>query len=477
MTLENVIIIGYIINIILIITMIFFERRDPAVSMAWVFCFATLPVLGLIIFIVFGLGLKAHTKRRYRQKQELNNNILSTFIKEEKIKSEHRPEICKNYNIYKYLRSSAQSICTYDNEVKILTSAEEKYYLLLKDIENAKSSVNMLYFIIHDDEIGRKILDTLEKKANEGVEVRFLYDGFGSILTPRRVFSKLKKCPNAHVAEFFPVRLFSFSKLNHRNHRKIAVIDGKIAYLGGMNIGDEYMSRKKLKWRDTHMRITGSAVNDIQRYFALDWEFSTDERLTNRLDEFFPHTAYFSDNGVPIQIVASGPDSPAEEIKCALIQMIYNARKYVYLQTPYFVPDQAFLTAITSAAESGIDVRVMIPGTPDKRYVYYTTMSYVRELIAAGVKVYLYSGFIHSKCMIVDNEITTIGTTNIDIRSFQLHFELNAFMYDERICCECCEIFMRDLKKSVEMTAEKYNNRGIKNVMFEGFFRLFSSIM
>lgn len=477
MTLENIIIIGYIINFILIITMVFFDRRDPAVSMAWVFCFATLPVIGLIIFLVFGLGLKAHTKKQYTQKQDLNNNILSTFVKIERPEKRPYPEIQNNSNIYNYLRRAAHSICTYDNNVQILTSAEEKYKLLLEDIENAKSSVNMLYFIIHDDEIGRKILSVLEKKAHEGVEIRFLYDGFGSILTPRRVFRNLKKCPNAHVAEFFPVRLFSFSKLNHRNHRKIAVIDGKIAYLGGMNIGDEYMSRKKLVWRDTHMRITGSAVNDIQKYFALDWEFSTNERLTNRLAEFFPHSENDLTGGTPIQIVASGPDSVAEEIKCAIIQMIYNAKKYIYLQTPYFVPDQAFLTAITTAAESGVDVRVIIPGTPDKAYVYYTTMSYVCELLAAGVKVYLYPGFIHSKCIAVDDSISTIGTTNIDIRSFQLHFELNAFMYGEKICRECREIFLSDQKKSTEMTIEKYNARGIKNIMLEGFFRLFSSIM
>lgn len=477
MDINNIIIIGYIINFMLIVAMIFFERRDPVVSMAWVLCFATLPVIGLILFLIFGYGLKAHTKKRYTQKQELNNNILNTFLKPDDETIFPSKEMRIHSNVYSYLRRAAHSICTYDNNVQIITNGEEKFKELLEDIENAKDSINMLYFIIHNDKIGKKVLAALTKKAKEGVEVRLLYDGFGSMFTPHRSFRELNKCPCGHVAEFFPVRLFSFSKLNHRNHRKIAVIDGKIAYLGGMNIGDEYLSHKKLVWRDTHMRITGSAVNDIQKYFALDWEFSTDERLTNRLSKFFPHQTPEAGASTPVQIVASGPDSKAEEIKCGMIKMISNAKHYAYIQTPYFVPDQAFLTAVTTAAEAGVDVRVMIPGTPDKLYVYYTTLSYMGELLNAGVKVFLYPGFIHSKSIAVDDEISTIGTTNIDIRSFQLHFELNAFMYDEKVCRNCRKIFLADENKCSEMTLDSYNKRGLRTIMCEGFFRLFSPIM
>lgn len=477
MNLSDVIIIGYIVNFILIIAMIFFERRDPVVSMAWVFCFVTLPVIGTVIFLIFGHGLKAHTRKKYIQKQELNNNILNTFLKPEDRQKLPIKEIRAHSNVFSYLRHAAGSVCTYDNSIQIITDGEEKFKDLLQDIDNAKDSINMQYFIIHSDKIGKKVLSALIKKANEGVEVRLLYDAFGSFLTPHRYFRELNKCPNAHAAAFFPVRIFSFSKLNHRNHRKTVVIDGKIAYIGGMNIGDEYLSRKKLVWRDTHMRITGGAVNDIQKYFALDWEFSTNERLVNRLSKFFPYQPQITPSGSAVQIAASGPDSKAEEIKCAMIRMISNARHYAYIQTPYFVPDQAFLTAVTSAAESGVDVRVMIPGTPDKPYVYYTTLSYVGELLDAGVKVFLYPGFIHSKSIAVDDEISTIGTTNIDIRSFQLHFELNAFMYDEKVCRECRDIFLKDEGKCREMTKDLYEKRGLKTVMLEGFFRLFSPVM
>lgn len=464
--------VSYILSFLIMVAILFFERRDPVVSMAWALCFALLPFVGVMIFFVFGLGLKAHTRKRYVQKQELNNNILNTVMGEEKPFTLHFQE-----NVYEYLKNAAKSPCTYDNDVKIITDGEEKFSELLFDIENAKESINMLYFIIHNDEIGKKVLSALTKKAQEGVEVRLLYDGFGSILTPRRSFNTLRACPSAHVAEFFPVRLFSSSKLNHRNHRKIAVIDGKIAYLGGMNIGDEYMSRKKLVWRDTHMRITGGAVAEIQKYFALDWEFSTDERLTNRMSVFFPVHHSKKNDGIPMQIVASGPDSKADEIEAGMIKMLNNARKYVYIQTPYFVPEKAFMMAVVTAAQAGVDVRVMIPGTPDKPYVYYSTMSYMGELLEAGVKVYLYPGFIHSKSMAADDEICTIGTTNIDMRSFQLHFELNAFMYGAEICGRCRRIFLADSDKCKELTLEAYKKRGLKNIMLEGFFRLFSPIM
>lgn len=473
----NILLIGYVINFIFMIGVIFFDRREPAVSMAWVMCFLMLPFLGVLLFLIFGYGLKKHTKKHYVQKMELNNNILKTFLKPAGDDILPTPELRRHANLYKYLLNDAHSICTYDNKVQIITDGNEKFKSLLHDIENAKDSINLLYFIIHNDEIGKRVLDALTRKANEGVEVRLLYDGFGSILTPRRSFRKLGKCPDGHVAEFFPVRLFSFSKLNHRNHRKIAVIDGKIAYLGGMNIGDEYLSRKKLVWRDTHMRITGSAVNEIQKYFALDWEFSTNERLTNRLSKFFPMQTPASGADIPIQIAACGPDSPAEEVKCGMIQMLYSAVKYAYIQTPYFVPDQAFLTAVTTAAESGVDVRVMIPGTPDKLYVYYTTLSYIGALLEAGAKVYLYPGFIHSKSIVVDDEVSTIGTTNIDIRSFQLHFELNAFMYGKKVCGKCRDIFLADQEKCKALTLDEYNRRGLRTVMCEGFFRLFSPIM
>ncbi len=474
-----VLLICYLINFILIITVVCFERRDPVVSLAWVMCFITLPGLGLIIFVIFGLGLKRHTKKQYLMKSEIASRTDVRLNKQLKQFADYN--IDKKYaDMYKYFSRTAKSPYTEKNKLEIFTSAKDKYDSVLKDIENAKHNINLLYFIIRDDMISNKIIDALIKKANEGVEVRFLYDGFGSILTNPKIFKRLKEAPNAYVAEFFPVKLFSVSKINHRNHRKIIVIDGKIAYLGGMNIGDEYMGLKKPSpWRDTHIRLEGEAVFQVQKYFSFDWEFSTGENLSHRMKEFFSYKTDVKET-LPVQIVASGPESEEDEIKTGMMKIINSARKYIYIQTPYFVPDSAFLFAIKMAAKSGVDIRLMIPGVPDKKYVYHNTLSYVGDVLDSGVRVYSYPGFIHSKTIVCDDDISTIGTTNIDSRSFTLHFEINAFIYDKATAMKNKNIFLNDLSLCSRITPELYEERKKKHplsYMADGFFRLFSPIM
>ena len=469
--------IGYVINFILIIIVVCFQRRDPTVSLAWVLCFISLPILGTVIFLIFGLGLKRRTVKRYAQKLQIDTKYAKKLFR---VKSDYeidQDETILFPDMVKYFSNAANSVYSTNNAVKVFTDGQEKFNWLLKDISEAKETINLLYFIVRDDEIGNTILNALAKKANEGVEVRFMYDSVGSILTPRRIFKRLRHARKGQVAEFFPMDVFSLSKINHRNHRKIVVIDGEIAYLGGMNIGDEYMGKKKpTPWRDTHLRLTGAAVADVQKYFCLDWEFSTGEKLAENLDKFFPKIQA-GQGDTPVQIVGSGPDSPAEEVKDGMIKILNHARRYAYIQTPYFVPDKAFMTAILIAARSGVDVRVMIPGVPDKPYVYHTTMSYMGELLDAGIRVFLYPGFIHSKTMVADDVLTTIGTTNIDTRSFVLHFEINAFLYGGQCAVENRDIFLKDQYKCVELTKEAYAQRGILNIMKEGFFRLFSQVM
>ncbi len=474
MSFQDIITIGYIINFILIITVVCFQRRDPVVSMAWVLAFIVLPVGGLIIFLIFGTGLKRSVRKKYLQK--LNQEYeFSKRLEKNKDFPKKMFEIPYS-DIAQYLEHGAKSKFTGDNNVGIFTDAENMYESMINDIRNAKSTINMLYFIYRSDDIGNKIMDELVKKARSGVEVRFLYDDFGCFFTNKKIFARLKAA-GGRVAPFFPVKSGAYSKLNHRNHRKITVIDGSVGYIGGMNIGDEYMGKKKLTpWRDTHIRVCGSAVAYIQKYFALDWEFSTGEQLDLEIEKFFiPDTADCGHAG--IQIAASGPESKNDEIEFALLKMLGVANRYAYIQTPYFVPDKAFLTSLTIAAQSGVDVRIMLPGIPDKSYVYYVTTSYIGELLDAGVRVYIYDGFLHSKTMVIDDTVSTIGTTNIDIRSFQLHFEINAFIYDNDISIQCRQIFHNDMKHCHEVTIEEYNSRGIKWTMKEGFFRLFSPIM
>lgn len=460
-----------IINVITIVAIVCFRKRNPLSSMAWIMALLLFPFAGGIAFLIFGVGISSYSRYRYQKKKELNENAVLDRQKEQARSQENKD--FPNAGIIRYFLNSDCVFCEHNN-VKIFTLAEDKYEALLSDIKNAKESINILYFIIRNDNIGNRIIDALCEKARQGVSVRLMYDGLGSLLTPRRLFNRLRKIPGSEVAEFFPVRILSMSKMNHRNHRKIVVIDDKIAYLGGMNIGDEYMNKKSgnsPNWRDTHIRITGDAVPYVQRCFAQDWEFSTKKEIPVHL------ASETSSGDTGIQIVASGPDTLDEEIKCGMIRMIYSAKKYIYLQSPYFVPDDVFLSAIKTAARSGVDVQVMIPGVPDKAYVYHTTMSYVGELLEAGVRVLLYPGFIHSKTLTVDDEITTIGSANADIRSFSLLFEINAFMYGQRISQESRDIFEKDAKKCRELTLAEYKKRGFIKVLKEGFFRLFSPIM
>lgn len=469
---ASIIQIIYLINVITIIILVCFRKNNPISTMAWVMLFMLLPVVGGIIYLIFGLGINSYSMRRYRQKLEMNEEY--TLQRQKAAIKEYAAEKKAHCDIINYFLN-CNSVYTSNNSVKIFTDAKDKYESLLKDIKEAKESINVLYFIIRNDVIGNTLVDLLLQKAKEGIKVRLMYDGMGSLLTPKKIFNKLRKEENCEVAEFFPVRIFSASKINHRNHRKIVVIDDNIAYVGGMNIGDEYMGRSKnknLPWRDTHLRIVGEAVCCIQEYFSLDWQFSTGKEVKIKQD-----AGCENDGDVGMQVVVSGPDSKYEEIKSGMLKMIYDAKKYVYIQSPYFVPDQAFLTAVQVAAQSGVDVRVMIPGVPDKKYVYHTTMSYMDELLEMGVKVHLYPGFIHSKTITADDELLTVGTTNIDIRSFKLLFEINSFMYSEKIAQEHRQIFEKDMEICHELTMEEYKKRGIITVIKEGFFRLFSPIM
>lgn len=461
----------YLINFAIIVTIVCFQKRNPVASMAWIMCFVALPVVGGLIFLVFGVGVSALTNRKYREKLEVNEKYI---LDRQKEYAEKHSEIASNTLVNYFL--NCDSVYTDNNEVEIFTSGKEKYKRLFEDIENAKESVDLLYFIFNDDVTGNGLIDLLVKKSDEGVRVRLLYDGGGTMLTSKKLFKRLQNSKNGQAVEFFPVRLSSLYKLNHRNHRKIAVIDGTCAYLGGMNIGDEYANiskKKKPFFRDTHVRIYGEAAEYAARCFAMDWEFSTGEQVkVKNLAGMFDMT-----EKLPIQIVASGPDSKNEEIKCGMIKMINGAKKYVYIQTPYFVPDQAFLTALEIAKKSGVDVRIMIPQIPDKKYVYHTTMSYIGEALECGIKVYLYPGFIHAKTVTADDKVSTIGSANTDIRSFKLLFEINAFMYDERTAKLNREIFEKDMSCSSELSEEQYKKRGLLKVVQEGFFRLFSPIM
>ena len=389
----------------------------------------------------------------------------------------------KDYSIFKdaeYLkdlvtmnRNSCRSPYRTNNSVKTYHEGVEKFKDLLNDIEKAKTYIHMEYYLMHDDHLGMLIMEALTKKAKEGVEVKLMYDGMGNAANVPGFRSKLKKA-GGEAKLFLPPRGI---RINYRDHRKIAVIDGKIGYVGGLNIGDEYVSkaRKFGFWRDSHIRVEGDAVKDLELRFMMDWNFTKGRKLKIE-PKYFPDVEYTGN--INMQIISSGPDCKWDSIQYTYFKMINEANKRIYIATPYFVPDDSILEALRTAALSGVDVRVIIPANPDHPFVYYGSINYIGELMDAGVKCYEYTkGFIHSKVMTIDGLVTSVGTANMDIRSFKLNFEVNAIIYDKEITKEFDRQFNIDFNDCMLLTKEIYENKGRITRFKEAVARLISPLL
>ncbi|MCR4434930.1 MAG: cardiolipin synthase [Clostridiales bacterium] len=471
-------------NFLFIIAAVYIERKKPIEATVWILILTFLPVAGFVLYLIFGRNLRLNKKKIFRLKKEYDL-LYNTRLMQQKYLLDNKKIVFTDKSMEQYYDlvemhvNTGRSIYSQDNGIVMFTDAKDKYDALIRDIENATDTIHLLYFIINNDHIGRKIVASLAKKAREGVTVRLLYDHVGSFFTP---FSMFKDLLNAggKVCRFFPLRLGTYLRVNYRNHRKIVVIDGNIGYIGGMNIGDEYMGlhKRKTPWRDTHIRVTGSCVHLLQERFLKDWYYASKEKGINEdcmLERFFPPAE--ASGQIGMQIVSSGSDSSDEQIKRGLIKMIYSAKNFLYLQSPYFVPDEPFLEALQTAAMSGVDVQVMLPSIPDKRFVYRVTTSYIKDLLEYGIKVYLYPGFLHAKMAVMDGRITSIGTTNIDIRSFMLDFEVNAFVYNTDFSRQCADIFKKDMEICRQVTKDWYESRSVWIKFQEGFFRLFSPLL
>ncbi|MBQ4110076.1 MAG: cardiolipin synthase [Clostridia bacterium] len=473
-----------LINLLCILSVIFVERKRPQATIAWVLVMNFLPIIGAVIYILLGsTAIPAFGKkiRLYFEKYDEYTNHFYRYLdlNKEEVNNSNDENLAKYKDIIYTNMSNNGSLYSEGNSVKVYTNAKEKYDDLISDIENAKHTINIEYFIIRTDETGKRLVNALSKKASEGVEVNLLYDELGSLRTTKRFFSPLIK--NGGNVERFLTRIFTnLIRFNHRNHRKIVVIDGKIGYTGGMNIGNEYMGEGKIKnWRDTHIRIEGPSVHMLQVLFMLDWILSCRKKVTSKnisnFEKYFPHIENTNGN-IGMQIVSSGPDSKEQQIKYGLFKMITGAKNNIYIQTPYFVPDEALFEALKIAAMSGVDVRIMIPAIPDKKYVYYITRSYAEELLEYGVKIYLYNGFIHSKTIVTDSYVTSVGTANFDVRSFVLNFEVNAFMFDEAFAKENENIFFKDCENSSELTLEASRKTSVFKKVLRGICRLFAPL-
>ncbi|MCR5278683.1 MAG: cardiolipin synthase [Lachnospiraceae bacterium] len=470
------------LDTIFAIIIVFFQRKEPKSVWAWLLILYAIPILGFVLYLL--LGLNFHKERMFRVK-ELEGQINEAIRQQEQSIEDRRPPVktvkFSSYSdlIY-YNLDSAGAVVTDDNGVEIFTDGNEKFNALIRDILNAKRFVFFQYYIIRDDELMERIADAMIKKAAEGVKIYILYDSMGCRNTSKRFWRKLGEYDNIEIAEFFPALLRKLHlRVNYRNHRKIAIIDNEIGYVGGYNVGREYIdkSRKFGHWRDTHFRITGTEVTALAIRFAMDYDYASRENLFSNAD-FFKPVEGDRESGVTMQIISSGPDSTLQNIRNNYLRLINKARKSIYIQTPYFIPDEAILTALLIAVHSGIEVNVMIPCKPDHPFVYWATYSYVGELVQAGANCYTYdNGFLHAKGMIVDEEIVCYGTANMDIRSFALNFEVNAIIYNARIAKEMTRIFRDDVVKSTRITKDTYNRRGLWLRFKEQFCRLLSPLL
>ena len=454
----------YIINFLAIINLIFREKRSIEATVAWVLVLTTAPAIGCILYIAVGRGISKNNMFKIKEAEDkiLKENIIDTQIKLDR-NDNFEPNLIGYKDMIYALANSNNSHFTTNNDVEIFPEPNDFFESLLEELKKAKHHINIQFYIFKDDEIGNKIIDILIDKAQNGVEVRLLYDAVGSRLFSDKSIHKLKKS-GVKVGAFFPsfMKVINFN-LNYRNHRKIVVIDGNVGFIGGNNIGDEYLGKdpKFGYWRDTHLKITGDSVKDLNIRFILDWRYTTKEDLV--LDKYFGNETLRLSNSkackdIGIQIVSSGPDSTElDEIKYGYIKMIQKAKKYIYIQTPYFILDKTLTDTLKIACFSGVDVRIMIPSKPDHPFVYWASSSYAGELLKYGAKLYNYD---HNA-----------------FRSFELNFEINAFMYSSEVAKKQRAIFENDILKSKEITLDMYNSRSRYMRLKESISRLLSPIL
>lgn len=459
------------IIVILTIVHVLMGNRLPAKTMAWVLVIYFVPVAGILLYIFFGIDTRKERLISARSLNQLGKRSMLNFVEQQALRlpEEHKQtiDLFINQNL---------SLPFKDNETDIYTDGHGFFAALLSAIGRATHHIHIDMYIFADDPLGCLVADALIDKARQGVEVRLIYDDVGCWNVPQRFFERMRE-EGIEVHPFLPVRFPSFtSKANYRNHRKIIVIDGVTGFTGGMNIALRYVKGMgKQKWRDTMVKISGNGVYALQMVFLVDWYFVDRTLISNR--KYYPPCTITND--CLAQIVTSSPASPYPEIMQGYLRVIMGARKYIYIETPYFIPTEPILFALKTAALGGIDVRLIVPMEADAKFVEWASRSYLREIAKAGVKVYLYTaGFIHSKVLICDDSLSTCGSTNVDSRSFENNFEANAFFYDKATALQFKSIFLSDQESSVmfDKVAERMSP-GFFARLWESLTRLLSPLL
>ncbi|NDV47927.1 cardiolipin synthase [Paludibacter sp. 221] len=466
--LRLIIYVAYVLVIIGTMLIVISENRNPIRTLAWILILNFIPVFGLILYYVLGQD----TQRKKYFKKRGAKHTYSIPKSESLCRNKDKvPDSC--HDLVKLLEPSECSDVLYGSDVEIMTTGERKFAALIDDLKNAKHHIHMEYFLFNKDETGKEIKQILMAKAAEGVEVRFIYENVANITVRPKFYYEMEKS-GVMVCPFMKMSLPRIRRtINYRNHRKVVVIDGKIGYIGGMNIGDEYA--KDPNWRDTHLRIKGQGVLGLQAHFLNDWSSSGEKTVENKR-EYFPEQKIYSNN--LMQIASGGPDSPYSNLLHAAIRIIVESQQYIYIQTPYFLPTDALFHALYAAAAAGVDVRLMVSAKSDTAYIDPAMHSYYEDLLEAGMRIYEHqTKFIHAKTMVSDDYVSVIGSTNMDFRSFEASFEINCYMYDADIALQNKAIFFEDLKGCKEIVLEEWVKRPGWKKLLESFLRLFAPLM
>lgn len=438
--------IGYALMVIVALAAIIhvlMDNRQPAKTMAWVLVIGFIPVIGVVFYLFFGINHRKERIISQGQMDELTKRSMLSFVGQHNFRVPERQKPLVDLFVNQNLALPFK-----DNRIDIMTDGYAFFPELLKDIAEATHHIHINIYIFEDDALGRLVADALMTKARQGVKVRIIYDDVGCWRVGNRFFEQMREA-GVEVVPFLPVHFPSFtSKVNYRNHRKIIVIDGRIGYIGGMNIARRYVSDK---WRDTMLRVQGGVVYALQRAFLVDWYFVDHTLITDRI--YYPPVSEeltAQNHQLVAQVVTSGPMARYPEIMQGFVRIILAARRYIYIETPYFLPNEPILFALKTAALAGVDVRLMCPLYSDARFLDWASRSYLREIHEAGAKIYLYEpGFLHSKLLISDDSLVSCGSTNVDFRSLENNFEANVFVYDEGTALRLKKIFLDDQSQAV----------------------------
>lgn len=475
----------YIIIVLLVCVRVVYDTQNTTKTLAYLLAVIFLPIVGIIIYFTVGINYR---KRKMYSKKIFNNPELEMTMRERILKTSQiifktRKESVKNFEkLATLILNKGSSPIFQGNDVTLLLNGEHKFPRVFEALKNAKNHIHIEYYIFEDDDISCRIIDLLIEKAKEGVAVRFIYDDFGSRPIRKKQVPRMQAA-GIRVFPFYKIKLFGFAnRINYRNHRKIIVVDGVVGFVGGINVSDKYVNnskdKNKLYWRDTHLQIEGPIVKSLQYIFMGDWNYCAGEAL-KPTKVFFPDDSTIpSKTDKVVQIAYSGPDSDSPLIQQSLLQAISLAKEEILITTPYFIPGDTILESLVIAAASGTKVNLLVPGISDSKFVNYAARSYYGRLINAGANIYRYQkGFVHAKTMVVDKQLSIVGTANMDIRSFDLNFEVNAIVYDKEIAEELHTAFYNDLKDAIVIDAKKWKERSNLTQILEKLAGLFSPLM